>query len=65
MKKVSSVNYKLQLLKNSKLHLVFYISLLELAKKNTLIVTDVEIQPENNIIEFEVEAILDQRLISR
>jgi len=35
LKKVSLVNYKLQLPKESQLHLVFHVSLLELAKGNT------------------------------
>ncbi len=41
--KVGKVNYRLQLLANSKLHLVFYISLLELVRGNLLIATDAEL----------------------
>jgi hypothetical protein len=41
--KVSLVNYKLQLPKNSKLYLVFHVSLLELARGNALITTDAEL----------------------
>ena len=63
--KVSLVNYRLQLLKNSRLYLVFHVSLLELARGNTLIATDTEIQLENEIVEFKVEAILDRRLVGR
>ena len=65
LEKISSVNYQLQLPKNSRLHLVFHVSLLEPARGNTPIATDTELQPENEIMEFEVEAILDKRLVSR
>ena len=61
--KVSSVNYRLQLPKNSRLHLVFYVSLLEPAKGNAPIATDTELQPENKLVEYKVEAILDKRLV--
>jgi hypothetical protein len=42
-KKISLVNYKLQLLKNFKLYLVFHVSLLELIRGNTLIATNIEL----------------------
>ena len=61
--KVSTVNYRLQLPKNSRLYLVFYVSLLEPAKGGTPIATDTELQPENELVEYEVEAILDKRLV--
>ena len=43
LKKVSLVNYRLQLPKESRLNLVFYISLLELAKGNTLLATNAKL----------------------
>jgi hypothetical protein len=43
LEKISLVNYRLQLLRNSKLHLVFHVSLLELARGNTLIATSIEL----------------------
>ena len=59
LKKVSLVNYRLQLPKESRLHLVFHISLLELAKGNTPLATNAELQPENELDVYEVEEILD------
>jgi hypothetical protein len=44
---------------------VFYVSLLEPAQRNTLVVTDINIQPENNIKEYKVEKILDTRTSTR
>ncbi|ELR02085.1 hypothetical protein GMDG_05245 [Pseudogymnoascus destructans 20631-21] len=51
--------------KKSRLHPVFHVSLLEPARGNTPIATDTELQPENEIVEYEVEAILDRRLVGR
>jgi hypothetical protein len=38
---------------------------LELARGDTPIAADTELQPENEIIEYEVEVILDRRLVGR
>ena len=65
LKKVSSVNYRLQLPKESRLHPVFHISLLEPAKGTTPIATDTELQPENEPDIYEVEKILDRRLVGK
>jgi hypothetical protein len=40
---------------------VFYIILLELARGNTLVVTNTEIQPEHDLDIYEVKEILDTR----
>jgi hypothetical protein len=58
-------NYRLQLPKNSRLHLVFHVSLLELAYGNTPIVTNEELQPENDPDVYWVEKILDRKLVGR
>jgi hypothetical protein len=65
LEKVSLVNYKLQLPKNSRLHLVFYILLLELVRGDALIIIDTKLQPKNKIIKYKVKVILDRRLVGR
>ena len=56
-KQVSLVNYKLRLPEGSRLHLIFHISLLELATDDTLIQDTIEVQAEEE--EYEVERILN------
>jgi hypothetical protein len=40
---------------------VFYIILLELARSNILVVTNIEIQPEHDLDIYKIEEILDTR----
>jgi hypothetical protein len=62
--KLGLVNYKLRLLKSMlKIHLVFHISLLELAPKNAKIAENVEIDDDIEQ-EYEVEQILDDKRVS-
>jgi hypothetical protein len=59
--KLGPVNYKLQLLKSmSKIHLVFYILLLELAPKNATITENMEIDDDTEQ-EYKVEQILNNK----
>jgi hypothetical protein len=59
LEKTGLVNYKLRLLEGSKLYLVFYVSLLEPTKGNTPIVTNLDMQLENDLDVYEVERIED------
>jgi hypothetical protein len=43
LRKIGFINYKLQLLEESKLHLVFYVFLLELVRGDVLIVTSIDV----------------------
>jgi hypothetical protein len=58
---IGIVNFRLELLENSKLYLVFHVVLLELARSNILIIIDTEIQPEHDLDIYKIEEILDTR----
>ena len=61
LEKTGPVNYRLQLPKNSRLHPVFHVSLLEPAKGTTPVAMQTELQPLEDTEEYEVERILDMR----
>ena len=61
LEKIGLVNFKLRLPPTSRLHLVFHVSLLEPAIGKRLILSDKEIQPENDPDVYEVEKIIDVR----
>jgi len=59
LKKISLMNYKLQLLEYFQLYLMFYISLLKPACKDALIITDAKMQLENKLDIYKVKQILN------
>jgi hypothetical protein len=59
LERIRLVNYKLKLFIYIRINLVFYISLLELVLKNTLVIV-LELLKENKFIEYEVEDIIKQ-----
>jgi hypothetical protein len=64
IKKVAGpVNYKLVLPKTINIYLVFHISFLELVLLGVLLVPVTEIEPVNPNAEYEVEEILDHKLV--
>ena len=64
IKKVrKAINYELQLLKNMKIYLVFYISLLELALHNALKALYIEIKLINLNAKYKVKKILNYKYI--
>ena len=63
LKKIGPVNYRLKLPEKSRLYPVFYVSLLEPAKGPTPIVTNAEIQPENDPDIYKVERIVRTRIV--
>jgi hypothetical protein len=62
IERVSSVNYKLELPKTSKLHPVFHVSLLEPAKGTAQVDRATDIQPEHDADIYNIEKILDRRI---
>jgi hypothetical protein len=62
--KKSLVNYKLQLPKKSRLYLVFYVSLLELAPPRVA-TSSKELQPNHKLDVYDVEKILDSKVSKR
>ena len=58
--KVGTINYRLQLPKETRLHLVFHILLLEPVDPGTPVVRTIRIEED---LEYEVETILDQQKI--
>lgn len=65
-RKVSSVNYELQLPKTTRrVHPIFHVSLLEPAKGSVPVETDSVLEPENEPDVYDVEKVLDMRLVGR
>ena len=64
LEKIRLVNFRLQLLKKLRLYLIFHISLLESALGITPLATNEEIQSENNLDVYEVEKLLNIRIIN-
>jgi hypothetical protein len=63
--KKGSLNYKFRLLKKTRFYFVFYIVLFESANPKTPLQTDITgIDPEFEIPSYNVEKILDMRIIS-
>lgn len=61
LEKIGPVNFRLQLPKGSRLHLIFHISLLEPASGTTPLAMNEEIQPENNPNVYKVKKLLNTR----
>jgi hypothetical protein len=62
-KVVGLVNYQLELLKTMKIHLVFYISLLEKAPKGTLTVPTMLTEINNLETLYNIKEILDSKYV--
>ena len=58
LEKIEPVNFKLRLLLTSRLHPVFHVSLLELAIGKRLVLSNKEIQLENNPDIYEVKKVI-------
>ena len=61
-KKLSPVMFKLELLKDSRIYLVFYTALLETALSQILVQATLQVKEEK---EYEVKEILDSREIKK
>lgn len=61
--KTGPVNYRIGLREGPEVHPVFRVSMLEPAKGDPPLAYDEDIQPENDLQEYEVEAILGQRKV--
>ena len=61
LEKILDINYKLKLSKKSRLYLIFYVSLLELAAKNTLL-KELNIKDTNKADIYNIKRILDSRI---
>jgi len=59
LRKLSALNYELELPKGTRIHPIFHVSLLEPAPSNAKIQTTLEVEPDEQ--EYEVEDILDKR----
>ena len=62
MKKISDVSFEITLPMGSRLHLIFYISLLEKAPDYVLEATNADVQPKNKLDMYNVKKILDKRV---
>ena len=63
-KKVLNINYKLELLKGSKIYLIFYVLLLKKAVKTTkLSIKEIKLKHKLNI--FNVKRILNSRISNK
>jgi len=63
LRKLSALNYELELPKGARIHPIFHVSLLELAPSNAKIQTTLKVEPDEQ--EYEVEDILDKRTNGR
>jgi hypothetical protein len=63
-KKVSNVNYELELLKGSRIHLIFYVLLLKEAARAAE-TSNKEIQPEHELDVYNVKRVLDSRVSNK
>ena len=62
LEKIKDINFRLKLPKESRIHLIFHASLLEPAPSTTTMATNIEIELEHELDEYNVETILDSRV---